>query len=125
MILKIHQTAFEYETNKANQIYLQRMTHDLLSHKITGLTHGFIIPDDLIAELESFIKRNSLNRLVLKEDCAAKIHECCPRCLKAHMIKKAEEMGISYEGKEFLVSFMKGEVGHNSYYLDKDKLIKI
>ena len=125
MILKIQQTASERENSRGNQIYLQRMTHDLLNHKIVGLTYGYIIPDDLIAELESFIKRNSLGKFIPDEEHASKVHECCPRCLKAHMFKKAEEMGISQEGKEFLASFMEGPTGHNNYYLDQDKLIKI
>ena len=125
MILKIQQTAFEREKNSGDQIYLHKMTHNLLDYKMDGLVKGFIIPDDLIAELEYYIRRNSLNKFVIREECKSKIHECCPRCLKAHMLKTAEKMGISEGGRQFLSLFVGGEAGHDGYYLDNDELIKV
>ncbi|MBX4212160.1 hypothetical protein KW787_01745 [Candidatus Pacearchaeota archaeon] len=52
-----------------------------------------------------------------------KIH-CCPRCLKAHAIKMAEEMNFLHVNKT-IKRLIKGEVGHDGYYLDQDELIRI
>ena len=118
-------TASEYNNSTISQLPMNKLAHSLLDYKIQGLAKGLIIPDDLIAELESYAERNPLHKLVKNAQSKKEIMGCCPRCLKAHMLKTAENLGISQEGRQFLSLFMQGEAGHNGYYLDADELIKI
>ena len=79
------------------------------------------IPDKLTDELNHFIKRNSLVFLHLPNTA----NGICKRCLKAHAIRKAQEMNLH---KWIICSISEKfdcEAGHNGYYLDKSKLIKI
>ena len=115
MILNSQQSAFEYEKKSNKHVYLHRHANKLINYKIIGLTQGLIIPDDLIAEIEYYMRRNSIGEA----------RQCCPRCLKAHMIKTADDIGISSDGKKFLSLFIKGDVGHDGYYLDGDELVII
>lgn len=125
MTIKISKTASEYNNSTLSEVYVQDLAHNLLDYKILGLTKGLIIPDDLIAELELFAQRNSLKEIIEDENQRELIDGCCPRCLKAHMLKTAERLGISLEGRQFLSMFMRGEVGHQGYYLDGEELIEI
>ena len=123
MRLKTTNLASEYDSFNQNSARVKNLVYELLNHKILGLTKGLLIPDDLIAELESYAQRNSLNHTVSDLDEGKIIF--CPKCLKAHMLKTSEKMGISPEGREFLSLFIKGDIGHNGYYLDEDELIEI
>lgn len=126
MILKTKTTASEYNNPALKSIYAQNLARSLLDYKISGLTMGLIIPDDLIAGLESYAQRNSLTGVASESKTKKSMVGCCPRCLKAHMLKTAEKIGISQEGRKFLALFMPGEAGHyGGYYLDEDKLMKI
>lgn len=69
----------------------------------------------LLSELESFRSRNALPTVM---------NECCPRCLKAHLIKKAPHLGLQEE-KNKINQLLDCEIGHSGYYLDKNKLVKI
>lgn len=115
MILNPQRTAFEYEKKSGKHVHLPDDTNKLVHYKVIGLTRGLIIPDDLIAKMESFMKRNSIKEA----------NHCCPNCLKAHILKTANDIGISRDGKQFLSLFIGGEAGHNGYYLDGDELVKI
>jgi len=85
------------------------------------ILHG--LPDDLLAELEDFVQRNSLG-YVEKED--KKIHYCCSHCLKAHAIKKAKELKLDEKRMSWLNDlFGEHSEGHDGYYIDEDKLVKI
>lgn len=125
MRLKITTTAPEHNNPAGSQVFVQELAHNLLDYKMHGLSKGLIIPDDLIAELEEYAKRNSLGKIASDFDNPVHINECCPRCLKAHMLKTAEKIGISPEGRQFLSLFMPGEVGHSGYYLDEEELVEI
>jgi len=125
MRLKTSYQAIEHEKNNANQVqYSRKVASTLLRHKMNGLVRGLIIPDNLIAELEEYTERNSLANLV-PEECREEVYGCCPRCLKAHMIKTAEQLGLSSKEREFLSLFVDGETGHHGYYMDGDELVKI
>ena len=124
MRLKITKTASEYNNPTEGQLF-QNLAGNLLDYKFVGLAKGFIIPDDLIAELEDYAERNLLKNIVSDKEHKKMIEGCCPRCLKAHMLKTAGQLGISTEGRQFLSLFMKGEAGHHGYYLDEDELIEI
>lgn len=88
----------------------------LLRYKISGISEGTLVTDDLIGEAEDFIRRN------LKEE---NHYHCCQRCLKAHLIKKADELELGGRVKRFINRMISGEAGHNGYYMDGDKLIRI
>lgn len=114
MILKKYQQALELPSIVANTSLVQM----LLKKKIIGLRNGLLIPDKLIAEIEEYTNRNSL--LTNK---SGKIS--CPSCLKAHLIKKAEQFGLDSPSLKYISSIFKGAFGHNGYYLDEETLIKI
>ena len=86
--------------------------------KITNL------PDVLLKEADSFMKRNSLAVIACNVLDKEPVHECCPICLEAHLIRKAKELGLEKEKKEILKIF-EFKVGHEGYYLDKEEVIKI
>ncbi len=68
---------------------------------------------NFINEMESFILRNIIEK-----------KECCAKCLKAYLVdtlKKSDSTLLI----EKLFNFIEGETGHQGYYLDKEKLIKI
>lgn len=83
------------------------------------------ISDVLKKEASAFKERNSI--VIGGYDVKTKqpIHRCCPRCLKAHLIKKAEELDLDHDLRELLFSMVEFETGHYGYYMDGDELIKI
>ena len=114
MILKNYQQALAITSSTANA----SLVHMLLKNKILGLRSGLLIPDSFIAEIERFTLRNSI-----VENKSALIP--CPRCLKAHAIKTAEEMKLDEYSLKFIFNLFKGETGHDGYYLDSENLVKI
>lgn len=119
MILKINNQALEQEI-LAREVFEAR--NFFLRKKNIALHKGLMIPDDLIAEIEEFTERNSL---AITKGVDKIAHKCCDRCLKAHILRKAEEFGLDQDSVNFLDSLIKVETGHNGYYLDEDRLIKI
>ena len=110
MILKTQTSASENNkvrigNSKILRKYLLRKNH----------IEEILIPSRFISDLEEFARRNYLPH----------IEECCPQCLKAHAIKRAEEHNLSREEIGSLKSLFKGKIGHNGYYLDKEKLIEL
>lgn len=74
-----------------------------------------LLDSRILLELEVFTKRNALSK---------QINDCCPRCLKAHLIKKAKEYSLFSEIKN-IESLLQEEPGHHGYYLDEDEIVKI
>jgi len=70
---------------------------------------------NLSREINEFVSRNRIG-----ESGAY-----CPQCLKAHILKKAEELNININFLSEILSNIKSEAGHNGYYLDKNVLIKM
>jgi len=125
MALKLKYSASEHDSyNNKQDLNPNNLVWELVNYKILGLSKGLIIPDDLIAEMESYTSRNSFKK-IFREIALDMPHGCCPRCLKAHMIKTAEKIGLQSESIRFLSYFTKGEAGHYGYYLDGNELIKI
>ncbi|MEK6856003.1 MAG: hypothetical protein AABX66_02475 [Nanoarchaeota archaeon] len=91
----------------------------LIKAKVLALARGILIQDELIASIESFVERNN----VIEPKGTS--HTSCPHCLKAHTIKKAKELELDRESVRFLSNLIKGNLGHDGYYLDGDELIKI
>ncbi len=92
--------------------------------KINLLKKGSLFPDVLINEMEEYAQRNELldSNVYIQDNS---IHKCCPSCLKAHTLAKARELEVEEDTITYLTKFLKGEIGHNGYYLDEDELIKI
>lgn len=78
------------------------------------------ISKKLFLEAEAFARRNVI-------DLSSFEHEthCCPHCLKAHLLKKAEELDDGRAIHEVIVRMGELETGHNGYYLDGEKVVKI
>jgi len=91
----------------------------LLERKIDALSHGAIVPDDLISELEKFKDRNII--LEIKGDGRV----CCSMCLKAYALKKAAELGLGQNAIAAVRRMIPGETGHNGYYMDGEELIRV
>jgi hypothetical protein len=121
MIQKIKNTAFEQYDNlsltSVNIFVIESFEKNLLEQKLRALKKGFLITDDLIAQAESFIERNK--HIENRHD------SYCPSCLKAHIMKKAQELGLTEETIDYLNKTLPGEVGHNGYYMDNDELIEV
>ena len=71
------------------------------------------MPDELISELEEFSFRNQIEG------------KYCERCLKAHAIKTAREMGLNGTTRKVIENIFNCETGHNGYYLDKEEIKEI
>ena len=100
------------------------MEKSFLEYKISALNRGFLIPEDLISEIQKFIDRNMLLNDI-KPGIKLDSKPVCPRCVKAHVLVKAREMCLDEKTISFLLSKIEGEIGHDGYYLDKGNLVKI
>lgn len=125
MILKTYQNALENirKITETNSLDIRGM---MLSSKIEALPHGVMLPDNLIAEMESFTERNSLINIEAQAQMGkAELNHCCPRCLKAHALKVGRDLGLDNVSLSFISGLFDCELGHEGYYLDGDNLIKI
>ena len=73
------------------------------------------LPLGLKLEGFNFIKRNIL------EDC----NIVPPRCLKAHLVKKAQNLGFGEKEMKSVKSLFRAKIGFQGYYLDNGKLKKV
>ncbi len=97
----------------------------LLNYKMSALNKGILIPDLLISEIEKF---NKSNYIALTESPLNKeryIYHSCPRCLKAHTLKKAQEIGLDEAAINYVSQLFDCEKGHHGYYLDNEELKEI
>lgn len=118
MIQKIIPSAHASSTS-FKAVALSPFAKYLLEAKRFALLQGIIITDDLISEINSFAERNNA------VSNSKALHTSCPHCLKAHAISSANELGLDSRAKSFIDALLEGETGHDGYYLDKDKLIKL
>ncbi len=91
---------------------------------IYNLTKITNIPESLIKDARDFMKRNSCAVVACNIENKEHIHECCPSCLEAHILKRANELGLNKERQEIKKLF-ECEIGHEGYYMDKGKLLEI
>ena len=82
---------------------------------------GIGLPHRLLLELHAFVRRN---RVVDLGD-EFTIDHCCKRCLKAFLLERAEDHGLSGEQLTFLDTYFSCETGHDGYYLDGDDLLNL
>jgi hypothetical protein len=70
------------------------------------------VPLSFVKEIEEFVLRNTLEK-----------GQCCFRCFKAHILKKAKIHGLNKSWLDEATKYLECESGHNGYYLDKGKLL--
>ena len=116
MVYQQTQTASESPIDGSSLIKI------ILDRKISALSEGIILSDNFIAEIESFIERNSLAKYHPE---FVESNESCPRCLKAHMISLANKQNIGIGSMKILDSLIDEEIGHNGYYLDEGEVIPV
>lgn len=87
-------------------------------------TEGFV-PKKLLNEVMKFRERNALAILAYRLKDKKPVHYCCPRCLKAYLIKKTRELKLGEEAERMLNKMLKCETGHEGYFIDGNHLIKI
>ena len=90
--------------------------------KIDYLTR---LPVKIMKEAQLFIKRNSLAVVAYTIDEKAPIHKCCENCLGAHLMRKADSLGLDNKAKENIVKAFDNHIGHEGYYLDKGRLVRV
>jgi len=83
------------------------------------------LPKKLRVEIEAFKQRNALVVVGSRIKGKKPIYSCCPRCLKAFVLKKAGEMELGEIVEGMLVSLFDCEWGHNGYYMDGEDLRKV
>ena len=112
----------------------QLLNGDFVDADSLSVSHAFSLgsvamlgrlPEKLMSSMASFIKRNSLAIIGSSLSDKKPIHSCCPRCLKAYALRKAEEEGLNEEVKDELTVIFECERGHGGYYLDRGKLIRV
>ncbi len=69
------------------------------------------LPPFLEEEKNMFIKRNKISG-----------NKCCPWCLKAHLLKKADELGMEEWAIALIHQKFPGKAGHRGHYLDEEKV---
>jgi len=102
MISKTKTTASEYTKNIEN------------SALIFSILQSNVIFDKMIPELRKFEKRNA----ILKKGC-------CPRCLKAHAVKRAQSMKLEPKLISLIRNLFECETGHLGYYMDRKAIVKV
>lgn len=82
------------------------------------------LPENLVVEMRDFIKRNSLAIVAYKIEGRKPLYCCCPRCLKAHLMRKCRESGFG-NYKKAIGKMFDCEIGHGEYYMDGSELSRI
>ncbi len=123
MILKTNYLDSERTENIGEQRFKTTLSNILSQEKVSS--SGVEIPRALIDEMESFTERNSLAVIAHTLKNKKPIHICCSRCLKAHMLKKAKELRLNNRTLRVMNLYIKGPIGHNGFYIDKEELKKV
>jgi hypothetical protein len=83
---------------------------------------GFsFLPTSFQRELQSFIARNS----VVASNPHPKKEHCCNHCVKAHALKMARTLQLDEDTLDVLSASLDGNPGHDGYYLDQGRLVKL
>lgn len=77
------------------------------------------VPANLKAELDRFSDRNCLVALENSYDGV------CLSCLKAHALAEARKLNLSPKAIDAIKDSFDGKIGHNGYYMDQDKMIRV
>tara|TARA_Y100000310_G_C20107855_1_gene545727 strand:+ start:261 stop:560 length:300 start_codon:yes stop_codon:yes gene_type:complete len=83
---------------------------------------GFsFLPPSFQEEIQAFIVRNAIAQA---NPHPTKEH-CCDHCVKAHALKTAQLLNLNQDTLDVLSASLDGNLGHDGYYLDQERLIKI
>ncbi|MFH1290799.1 MAG: hypothetical protein ABIH92_05330 [Nanoarchaeota archaeon] len=82
------------------------------------------LPNELLDEMRSFIRRNSLAIVAHRIETRKPLYCCCTKCLKAHLFKKCDDFGLNNH-KNAVLGIFECEIGHEGYYVDDETLVKI
>ena len=87
---------------------------------ISGEVFSYLV---LIKDINSFIQRNILavSSAPTKEFGQPIV---CERCLKAHALKRAQELDLPRTIVNLIENRFDCPLGHDGYYIDEDELIK-
>ncbi len=107
----------EFKTRAGNRICLSCRLSKINSQS------KFALSQSLIDEINAFSKRNSIIEFYSCAICKKEINQCCPACLKAHALKISK--GLDNEQERLISEIFQGDIGHNEYYLDGKKAIKM
>ena len=106
MTIQIKKTASEQtllvskSINKSNKFFVDLLYNSDLSPAVKS-------------EIKSFIKRNKIIK-----------NEFCSNCVKAHLIKIAR-LNMDVISALTIEETIPNEIGHQGYYLDAERLVKI
>jgi hypothetical protein len=98
---------------------------DTISIEAKLFSNIYLISKKLFFEAEAFRQRNGLAVVASSLENKKPMYECCPACLKAHLLKKAEGLNLGRAVREVIKNMANCETGHYGYYLDDGKLVKI
>ncbi len=104
-------------TLKIKSLASETIFIDEESFSVVLLLSSNRISNSLKEEIRLFAKRNSLAK-------RNSVNECCPRCLKAHLIKHAKQSPDLLQAL-LVEEFIPFEAGHHGYYMDAEEVIKI
>jgi hypothetical protein len=121
MVLQINSKDFE-DPDDGEQI-VERQINAIIERLRHSESEGIDIPDELINEISFFSQKNVMDISYNFEGMESKnVKVCCSRCVKAHLIKKANDLGLEGEIIAFLDEQIPGKIGHEGYYLDEGEV---
>lgn len=79
----------------------------------------------IVRQAEEFIGRNAIVPGIEMDNVILSKPICCPRCLKAYVLEEAAREGLKKEQVDTLALIIPGKIGHEGYYMDDGKVVKI
>ncbi|MBI3334131.1 hypothetical protein HYZ97_01475 [Candidatus Pacearchaeota archaeon] len=86
-------------------------------------TLRILLPSTFVEAIQAFRESNSVATTYSIH--GKPTYRYCERCLKAHAMKTAQEIGLDSRILRCLEQALPGETGHDGYYLNHEELIKI
>jgi hypothetical protein len=83
------------------------------------------VPGELLLEMETFTERNALAIIANKVKDRTPLYRCCVNCLKAYAVNIVKKFEMGGDVEDVISKVLECESGHDGYYIDEGKLIKI
>ncbi|MAG38292.1 hypothetical protein CMI45_02815 [Candidatus Pacearchaeota archaeon] len=113
------ETLYERETIVEHEV--EEMIYEILEKS------DWSVSGKLIDEIKKYANKNSFvfdsYSIHDNEDVTVKV--CCIKCLKAHALAKAKELELNSDLIRVLEEVFNCDTGHNGYYLNREKAIKV
>jgi len=119
---KILQSEHETIFIEAESLWMEHVLSQLGEENFRMLKK---LPSRVLEEMRGFIRRNSLAVVAYRIENKKPLHCCCSKCLKAHLIKRSNELHLSRNVESVLNKIFDCDEGHESYYLDGGDLVEI